>query len=507
MQHIDSSGYMLWDRQGKPLCVKPGYQFSPFLIADGEGGFVVVWHDYRNSLEDWRYDRDVYAQRIDKYGNKLWGEDDLLICKELYYQGVSGITMTSDSCFIIVWDDDRDYPDGDGSIYVQKVDKMGNLLWDSRGIKVAENWGQITRIVSDMNGGCLIIFQNLNDKKLYLQHVNRKGEKRLGNRGKVIGYDSGGDADLYIQACSDKRGGAIVSWGKHWAGDQAEAYIQRVDSSGNRLWGESEIYLSNNSIKSYNPTTMMLGEDSVVCITELGGQTRLYLQIFDLNGHKKFTGAGKKITNFWGLSKLYFGISFDIYEKKYIYISVQKHESGDAPCVLKTDSNGKLYWDSSGVVISNYKISVFQKVFISVDDKGNAIIVWEDDRKTEYFPDIYAQKIYVNGKIAGDTSTSIKDTFPLKKSYQLYSRIYPNPFNHSLTIEFKVPDKGEVKIEIYNIAGQNIRNFIRQGTANQWQRIIWDGKTTQGLSVSSGLYFVQISFKNHHLFKKALFIK
>ena len=509
MQHIDSSGYMLWERQGRPLCIKPSFQFAPYVVPDGEGGFVAAWHDYRNSIGDFSNDRDVYAQRIDKNGNKLWGEDDLEVIRGKYYRGVEGLINTSDSCFIFLWHDERNYPES-GSIYVQKIDKEGKKLWDSTGVKASDDWGRQTRIVSDMNGGALIVWQNVEDKRrLYFQHVNRNGERRLGSRGKVIGYDTGGKDDLYIQACSDKRGGAIVSW-VEWSTESdfdRNAYIQHVDSSGHRLWGRNGIYLGDSIRNSIYPKAMMLGEDSVVCITEIGGQTRLYLQVFDLAGHKKFSGAGKKLTNFWGISSDYSGISYKVYKNKFLYIAVQKFDAGSLPCVLKTDSNGKLYWDSSGVDLSQYKISVFQQIYLSVDHNGNAIIVWEDDRKEEAFPDIYAQKVYANGQISGDSSTSIKAFYPLKKAYQIASRIYPNPFNNSLSIEFKVFGKGEARIEIYNIRGQKLISFVRQVTPNQWERIIWDGKTRHGIGVSSGLYFVRIAFNNHHQIKKALFIK
>jgi flagellar hook assembly protein FlgD len=70
--------------------------------------------------------------------------------------------------------------------------------------------------------------------------------------------------------------------------------------------------------------------------------------------------------------------------------------------------------------------------------------------------------------------------------------VYPNPFNPSTTIEFSLPDKGIVNLEIYNLRGQKVRTLLDSEKRKGVQTIIWDGKDNFGCSVSSGIYFIRL---------------
>jgi len=69
---------------------------------------------------------------------------------------------------------------------------------------------------------------------------------------------------------------------------------------------------------------------------------------------------------------------------------------------------------------------------------------------------------------------------------------YPNPFNPSTTIAYYIPVKSNVKMAIYNIKGQCVKDLINNEIPKGNHKIIWDGKDNTGRSVSSGLYFVRI---------------
>jgi hypothetical protein len=70
---------------------------------------------------------------------------------------------------------------------------------------------------------------------------------------------------------------------------------------------------------------------------------------------------------------------------------------------------------------------------------------------------------------------------------------YPNPFNPSTDIQFLAPNAGNVKIEVYNVAGQLITTVF-DGTVEAGVRTVgWDGRDSQGNSASSGVYFYKLS--------------
>ena len=82
------------------------------------------------------------------------------------------------------------------------------------------------------------------------------------------------------------------------------------------------------------------------------------------------------------------------------------------------------------------------------------------------------------------------------------NNIYPNPFNPSTTIEFKMANSGFVKIEIYNALGQNIST-------------LQNGYLDKGLfsfkfnaqNIPTGVYFVRAQAGNEISTKKIMLIK
>jgi hypothetical protein len=69
---------------------------------------------------------------------------------------------------------------------------------------------------------------------------------------------------------------------------------------------------------------------------------------------------------------------------------------------------------------------------------------------------------------------------------------YPNPFNPSTTIEFGIPADGKVKLCIYNLKGQKVKELLNAPLERGYHKAVWDGKDKNNRSVSSGVYFVRL---------------
>jgi len=84
------------------------------------------------------------------------------------------------------------------------------------------------------------------------------------------------------------------------------------------------------------------------------------------------------------------------------------------------------------------------------------------------------------------------------------TRIYPNPFNPSTTIEYNLKESGIINISIYDITGRIIKILVNGEKAKGTHKIIWDGKDESGNIYSSGIYICRIIGKNlienHKLF-------
>jgi len=94
----------------------------------------------------------------------------------------------------------------------------------------------------------------------------------------------------------------------------------------------------------------------------------------------------------------------------------------------------------------------------------------------------------------------------LPKSLEL-SQNYPNPFNPSTTIKFGLPDEGRVKLVIYNILGQRVKELLNETRGAGYHTAIWNGKNETGQQVSSGLYIYRLESTKGVQSRKMLLIK
>jgi hypothetical protein len=79
----------------------------------------------------------------------------------------------------------------------------------------------------------------------------------------------------------------------------------------------------------------------------------------------------------------------------------------------------------------------------------------------------------------------------LPDEYEL-SQNFPNPFNSSTTISYRLPVAGDVRIEIVSILGQTIA-ILNEGKKDQGRYAVnWGGVSTSGEPVASGVYFYRL---------------
>ena len=70
---------------------------------------------------------------------------------------------------------------------------------------------------------------------------------------------------------------------------------------------------------------------------------------------------------------------------------------------------------------------------------------------------------------------------------------YPNPFNPQTNIPYDLAESGDVVLRIYNLLGQEVRTLVRERRQAGRYTVQWSGMDDRGVSVSSGIYFYQVS--------------
>ncbi|MBI4848801.1 MAG: T9SS type A sorting domain-containing protein [Nitrospirae bacterium] len=133
-------------------------------------------------------------------------------------------------------------------------------------------------------------------------------------------------------------------------------------------------------------------------------------------------------------------------------------------------------------------------------DRNGKITQYQVDKKTDQFIDtnVNAEAIYTYQvavlTIAGTQlqGEEFMVTVGALPDETVLLPCYPNPSNTGVRFPYKLAENTEVKIEIYNIAGELVRR-LEEGMQSQGDHIAdnaayWDGRTQSGERAASGIY-------------------
>ncbi|MBI9071916.1 MAG: T9SS type A sorting domain-containing protein [Melioribacteraceae bacterium] len=102
--------------------------------------------------------------------------------------------------------------------------------------------------------------------------------------------------------------------------------------------------------------------------------------------------------------------------------------------------------------------------------------------------------------------TSIGDEKDIPNKFKL-NQNYPNPFNPTTTISFELPKNTNVSVNIYDIRGSFVTS-VYSGRMNAGNHeVVWNGKNSRGIKVSSGTYFYQLKTDDFNTVKKMQLLK
>jgi hypothetical protein len=178
-----------------------GYGLNPKICSDSAGGCYITYEFGTTG-----YPRQLCAERLDKYGYKPWGNKKQIF-GELEEQWQAEIIEDGEGGVLISYEDDEFIPPFYYTvrIRVQRVDSSGELLWGQTGVRVTTeelNHG-VQRLVSDGNGGCVIVWSNeLSDFTFDYRanRINNLGERVWSDTGIFIENSIYNDAASIVRA-------------------------------------------------------------------------------------------------------------------------------------------------------------------------------------------------------------------------------------------------------------------------------------------------------------------
>jgi hypothetical protein len=84
----------------------------------------------------------------------------------------------------------------------------------------------------------------------------------------------------------------------------------------------------------------------------------------------------------------------------------------------------------------------------------------------------------------------------------------PNPFNPETVFRFSLPERAEVRLQVYDLAGRQVRT-LEDGVELDpgWHEVVWDGRNDHGEAVATGVYFCRFTVGNRELSRKVVVLK
>ncbi|MDP8286504.1 MAG: hypothetical protein RAP03_07485, partial [Candidatus Electryonea clarkiae] len=259
----------LCDLDGNTLLIENGLQLTNDQWAQrescikyaGNNQWIVGWYDYRreapcgnpldtlNRLHNKPY---FYLQKIDRYGNLLWGLNGVSLWNDSRENYVTDLVSDNNGGCIVVWEDRANY-----SYSGQHLGADGALLWMRDGFQLTENSSDISKILvydNELYYSWTAIESRI--KNIYVQKMNFEGQKLWGDNGVYL--SEGYERNWYPQIIEDADGGIFVSWireGLVFRGPLfVDIYLQHLDSNGSILFNEGGICLEQGGgpIGHYN---------------------------------------------------------------------------------------------------------------------------------------------------------------------------------------------------------------------------------------------------------------
>ena len=404
-QRISAGGTPQWTANGVALCTATSEQQSPTIVADGVGGAIVTWHDYRSG------NYDIYAQRSSAGGLVQWTANGVALCTATGSQFSPTLVSDGAGGAIVTWFDERSggYPNDD--IYAQAISSAGTVKWVANGVALctAANEQTTPTIVSDGAGGAIVAwvdYRSTINYDIYAQRISAAGAAQWTANGVALCTATGSQGPSKI--VSDGAGGAVVAWQDPRSGVN-DIYAQRISAAGGVQWAANGTAICTAVSNQYDPAIVSdpAGGAIVTWYDYRNGNGDIYAQRISVGGAIQWTADGVALCTAAG-DQWYPRTALD--GAGGAVITWEDRRNGNPDVYAQTvNSAGATQWTANGVALC---IAMGDQVSPTVvsDGAGGAIVTWQDYRNAATNYDIYAQRVERFGYLGPEpTIASVRD--------------------------------------------------------------------------------------------------
>jgi hypothetical protein len=172
------------------------------------------------------------------------------------------------------------------------------------------------------------------------------------------------------------------------------------------------------------------------------------------------------------------------------------------------------YWDETLYVLPQNALRVEVALLYQTTTKEYVEFLRDENETNSAGDDLY--NAWVNqGRCPPVTMTSdntdlVIDPTGIGDAPTAVTALYtntPNPFNPTTSIRYSLESRQHVSIRIYDVAGRLVRTLIDDDRPAGVQRVYWHGVNDNGVSVSSGVYFIKMQTAGFRDVQKAVLLK
>ncbi|RMG68125.1 MAG: phytase [Calditrichaeota bacterium] len=69
---------------------------------------------------------------------------------------------------------------------------------------------------------------------------------------------------------------------------------------------------------------------------------------------------------------------------------------------------------------------------------------------------------------------------------------FPNPFNPSTTIRYRLPGPARIRLSVFTVSGQRVATLFEGQQSAGWHQVVWNGRNSRGQEMASGVYLYRL---------------
>ncbi len=482
--------------QASPLVVSSasGLQEQPVMVSDLAGGALIFWQDARNGSN-----YDIFGQHIGSAGDVFglgssnWVTGGISIAGAAGNQYMGSAASDGSGGAIVVWQDGR-LGAGNYDIYAQRVDGDGNRLWAPAGVPVCNMTNdQINpTIVADGSGGAFIAWQDYrsgSEFDVYVQHLDANGAV-VGGRWipSGLGICTATNSQFYPALAADGAGGLFIVWQDFRSGTDNHIFAQRVSGSGvvPANWPANGTPVCQAPYSQYAPVVVGDGSGGAfIAWQDYRSGTTYHIFAQHLTADNAGLVADGVPITLAGNGQFSPQIAYDGQQGAFVTWYDSRSGSSNDIYVQRLDVQGRLNpaWNANGLPVC-LATSSQQFPVVAPSTPGSVTLTWQDLRSGgQTTAAIYAAPAGAIGVTAVEASQGLEEALAAP---------HPNPSRGMASFQLTLTHSAFVRAEVLDLSGRRVATLASETLSAGTHSLIWDGITARGGRAAPGVYLVRV---------------